>query len=98
MEEGHWQNQRTVRGVWSLDENVSCRSRFRSFAGLVKLFVFLEALRILKVTVPEEGETRKGALLAPKIEASRNFWEGSGLKIDSSATDVVWGHGSESFD
>lgn len=31
------------------------------------------------------------------IEASRNFWEGSGLKIDSASTDVVWGHGSKLF-
>ena len=28
-----------------------------------------------------------------RIEASRNFWEGSGLKVDSSSTDVVWCHG-----
>lgn len=30
-----------------------------------------------------------------RIEASRNFWDGSGLKVDSSSTDVVWGHGGE---
>jgi hypothetical protein len=59
---------------------------------------FLEALRILKVVAPEENEKMKGGLQGPKVEASRNFWEGSGLKIDSSSTDVVWGHGSESFD
>ncbi|KAF9546510.1 WD40 repeat-like protein [Agrocybe pediades] len=28
-----------------------------------------------------------------RIDASRNFWEGSGLKIDSASTDVAWGHG-----
>ncbi|KAI1782223.1 hypothetical protein LXA43DRAFT_1069110 [Ganoderma leucocontextum] len=28
-----------------------------------------------------------------RIEASRNFWEGSGLKVDSSSTDVAWCHG-----
>ena len=85
------------RGVWSLGENVSY---FSYFAGhlLVTKLLFLKALRILKVTEPEEGETRKGGLSGPKIEASRNFWEGSGLKIDSSSTDVVWGHGSECFD
>ena len=60
--------------------------------------MFPEALRILRIIAPEEGETRKGALQGAKIEASRNFWEGSGLKIDSSSTDVVWGHGGESFD
>ena len=56
-----------------------------------------QALRILKVVTPEEGGARGGVPQGPRIEASRNFWEGSGLKIDSSSTDVVWGHGSESF-
>ncbi|KAG6853834.1 hypothetical protein C0991_000948 [Blastosporella zonata] len=28
-----------------------------------------------------------------RIDASRNLWEGSGLKIDSASTDVAWGHG-----
>jgi hypothetical protein len=27
------------------------------------------------------------------IDASPNFWEGSGLKVDSASTDVVWCHG-----
>ena len=58
----------------------------------------LEALRILKVFEPEEAEVRKGTSPGPRVEASRNFWEGSGLKIDSSSTDVVWGYGRESFD
>lgn len=29
-----------------------------------------------------------------RIDASRNMWEGSGLKLDSASTDVVWGNGS----
>ena len=58
---------------------------------------FLEALRILKVIGPEEDESKKAVPPGLRIEASRNFWEGSGLKIDSSSTDVVWGHGGESF-
>jgi WD repeat-containing protein 24 len=29
-----------------------------------------------------------------RIDASRNLWTSSGLKIDSASTDVVWGHGS----
>ncbi|EJF60586.1 hypothetical protein DICSQDRAFT_87772 [Dichomitus squalens LYAD-421 SS1] len=29
-----------------------------------------------------------------RIEASRNLWEGSGLKVDSSSTDVAWCHGA----
>ena len=32
-----------------------------------------------------------------RIDASRNFWEGSGLKIDSASTDVAWGQGRQSF-
>ncbi|KDQ51504.1 hypothetical protein JAAARDRAFT_184901 [Jaapia argillacea MUCL 33604] len=28
-----------------------------------------------------------------KIEASRNMWTGSGLKVDSACTDVAWGRG-----
>jgi len=59
--------------------------------------VLLEALRILKVIAPEEDDMRKAVTPGPRVEASRNFWEGSGLKIDSSSTDVVWGHGSEYF-
>ena len=58
---------------------------------------FLEALRILKVTESEESEKRRGVSLGLRVEASRNFWEGSGLKIDSASTDVVWGHGGECF-
>ncbi|KAF9782978.1 hypothetical protein BJ322DRAFT_186081 [Thelephora terrestris] len=52
-----------------------------------------ESLRILKVIEPEQGEKKETGL---RVEASRNFWEGSGLKIDSSSTDVVWGHGAYS--
>ncbi|KAH0579399.1 hypothetical protein H2248_003538 [Termitomyces sp. 'cryptogamus'] len=29
-----------------------------------------------------------------RIDASRNLWDGSGLKIDSASTDVAWGHGA----
>lgn len=32
-----------------------------------------------------------------RIDASRNLWDGSGLKIDSASTDVAWGHGGVSF-
>ncbi|OJT12907.1 hypothetical protein TRAPUB_10538 [Trametes pubescens] len=28
-----------------------------------------------------------------RIESSRNFWDSSGLKVDSSSTDVAWCHG-----
>ena len=32
-----------------------------------------------------------------RIDASRNFWEGSGLKIDSASTDIAWGRGGMSL-
>ncbi|KAL0060378.1 SEA (Seh1-associated) complex subunit [Marasmius tenuissimus] len=31
-----------------------------------------------------------------RIEASKNFWEGSGLKVDSAFTDAAWCHGQYS--
>ncbi|KAH9941480.1 hypothetical protein B0H21DRAFT_546035 [Amylocystis lapponica] len=57
-----------------------------------------ESLRILRMVEPtttgfttehKVGVGRGGHI----IEASRNLWEGSGLKIDSASTDVIWGHG-----
>ena len=77
---------------------MSSRSRLVGRLLGDETLVFSEALRILRVFPLEEGEARKGVPQGPRIEASRNFWEGSGLKIDSSSTDVVWGHGSEFFD
>ena len=87
-----------ARDALSLAENVSFRSCFCWCSSGGETVVFPKALRILKVTSSEESETRKGVSQTLKVEASRNFWEGSGLKIDSSSTDVVWGHGSESSD
>lgn len=59
------------------------------------------ALRILRVSDSSQAREiaadhkfvvgRGGA----RIESSRNFWEGSGLKIDSAITDVAWAHGGE---
>jgi hypothetical protein len=31
-----------------------------------------------------------------RIDASRNLWTGSGLKMESTSTDVAWGRGSKS--
>lgn len=95
MEGVQWRNQKTVRGLWFLDENVSFRPCFVGRLSGGETVAFFEALRILKVIAPEESEARKG-VQGYRVEASRNFWEGSGLKIDSSSTDVVWGHGGES--
>ncbi|KAF8960014.1 hypothetical protein BDZ97DRAFT_1922438 [Flammula alnicola] len=57
-----------------------------------------ESLRILRMSEPSQtsnaehkSATGRGG---HRIDASRNFWEGSGLKIDSASTDVAWGHGS----
>ncbi|KJA20557.1 hypothetical protein HYPSUDRAFT_216934 [Hypholoma sublateritium FD-334 SS-4] len=57
-----------------------------------------ESLRILRVSPPSEGNktdhksaTGKGGY---RIDASRNFWDASGLKMDSASTDIAWGYGS----
>jgi WD repeat-containing protein 24 len=31
-----------------------------------------------------------------RLDASRNLWIGSGLKMESASTDVAWGRGSKS--
>jgi SEA/GATOR complex protein SEA2/WDR24 len=31
-----------------------------------------------------------------RLDASRNLWTGSGLKMESVSTDVAWGRGSKS--
>ncbi|KAK7020532.1 WD-repeats-region domain-containing protein [Favolaschia claudopus] len=57
-----------------------------------------EYLRIIRVSDPEDkapNAEHKSALGAGgyRLDASRNMWEGSGLKIDSAITDVAWCHG-----
>ncbi|KAI0351880.1 hypothetical protein OH77DRAFT_1498292 [Trametes cingulata] len=60
-----------------------------------------ESLRILRMSeasvsgtsTPTEHKTVTGRG-GHRIEASRNYWDGSGLKVDSSSTDVAWCHGS----
>jgi WD repeat-containing protein 24 len=55
---------------------------------------FLPALRILRMLEPssESGKDHRFVIGrgGHRIEASRNFWDGSGLKVDSTPTDVVW--------
>ncbi|KAJ7509976.1 hypothetical protein B0H11DRAFT_1168825 [Mycena galericulata] len=57
-----------------------------------------EYLRIMRVYDPEdkppnpEYKSNVGAG-GYRLEASRNMWEGSGLKTDSANTDVAWCHG-----
>ncbi|KAH9910400.1 uncharacterized protein BXZ73DRAFT_93801 [Epithele typhae] len=59
-----------------------------------------ESLRILRMSetglsspsgTEHKSVTGRGG---HRIDASRNYWEGSGLKVDSSSTDVVWCHGA----
>ncbi|KAI6013318.1 hypothetical protein BKA83DRAFT_4360499 [Pisolithus microcarpus] len=57
-----------------------------------------ESLRILRLSAQDESQAsdHKSAVGrgGHRIEASRNLWEGSGLKIDSASTDVAWCSGS----
>ncbi|KAF8885529.1 hypothetical protein BD779DRAFT_1533641 [Infundibulicybe gibba] len=56
-----------------------------------------ESLRILRLSEPSPSQTQEHkSFVGPgghRIDASRNFWDGSGLKIDSASTDVAWCHG-----
>ncbi|KAF9457119.1 hypothetical protein BDZ94DRAFT_1302117 [Collybia nuda] len=56
-----------------------------------------ESLRVIRVsdgTQPySPGHKSSVGRGGHRIDASRNFWDGSGLKIDSTSTDVAWGHG-----
>jgi hypothetical protein len=54
--------------------------------------VKLTALRILRLSESSQGSTPEHKSSVGRgchrIDASRNFWEGSGLKMDSASTDV----------
>lgn len=56
-----------------------------------------ESLRILRICEPNVlvGSDHKHAVGSEgyRIDVGRNLWSGSGLKIDSVSTDVVWAHG-----
>ncbi|KAH6910780.1 hypothetical protein BKA70DRAFT_1271501 [Coprinopsis sp. MPI-PUGE-AT-0042] len=49
-----------------------------------------ESLRVVTVSTNPNPRPDNGA----RVEVSRNFWENSGLKIDSASTDVAWGRGA----
>jgi hypothetical protein len=55
------------------------------------------ALRIIRISEsPQVQNSEHKSVVGQgghRIEASRNFWDGSGLKIDSASTDIAWGHG-----
>ncbi|KAJ2914600.1 hypothetical protein MD484_g5846, partial [Candolleomyces efflorescens] len=56
-----------------------------------------ESLRVVRVSSPGQSITPEHkCMVGPgghRIDSSRNFWDNSGLKIDSTSTDVAWGHG-----
>lgn len=62
----------------------------------------IPALRILRMSeasisgssTPTEHKSVTGRG-GHRIESSRNFWDSSGLKVDSSSTDVAWCHGGK---
>lgn len=70
----------------------------KSDDGLRCVVAGRESLRILRLYDPEDvmNNDHKASIGrgGHRIEASRNIWDGSGLKIDSASTDVAWCHGS----
>ncbi|KAG1837022.1 hypothetical protein C8R48DRAFT_782829 [Suillus tomentosus] len=70
----------------------------KSDDGLRCVVAGRESLRILRLSDPEDvtNNDHKASVGrgGHRIEASRNIWDGSGLKIDSASTDVAWCHGS----
>ncbi|KAG2123096.1 hypothetical protein DEU56DRAFT_745653 [Suillus clintonianus] len=70
----------------------------KSEDGLRCVVAGRESLRILRLSDPEDviNNDHKASIGrgGHRIEASRNVWDGSGLKIDSASTDVAWCHGS----
>ncbi|CAK5277372.1 unnamed protein product [Mycena citricolor] len=57
-----------------------------------------EYLRIIRATSPDEvhPSSEHRWSLGPggyRLDASRNMWDGSGLKVESTITDVAWCHG-----
>ena len=98
----------TLSNVSSLGGSVICKNQDGTrcvVAGKDCEYVYLSqffwltrrpALRIIRVLDPSEKHASEHkAVIGPggyRIEASRNQWAGSGLKIDSAPTDVVWCH------
>ncbi|TRM56232.1 hypothetical protein BD626DRAFT_441257 [Schizophyllum amplum] len=57
-----------------------------------------ESLRIVRVSPPDHSpSTEHKSAVGPggyRVDASRNMWDGSGLKMDSASTDVSWAKGA----
>ncbi|KAG7089936.1 hypothetical protein E1B28_011566 [Marasmius oreades] len=58
-----------------------------------------ESLRIIRIFDSPQQEDSSAAIYRVtgrggyRVEASKNLWEGSGLKVDSAFTDTAWCHG-----
>ena len=69
-------------------------SHYLLFMTLKWLYVALRIIRISETPQVQSSEHKSVVGQGGhRIEASRNFWDGSGLKIDSASTDIAWGHG-----
>jgi hypothetical protein len=88
---------RMVKDVRSLELNVNPSPNLLRLA-----YNCVPDLRIIRVSDPEDktpNPEHKSSVGAGgyRLDASRNMWEGSGLKIDSAITDVAWCHGCASL-
>jgi WD repeat-containing protein 24 len=62
----------------------------------------LIALRLLRLSEPSHTGKPDGSKTAVgrgghRLEASRNYWDGSDLKVDSVSTDIAWGRGGRFY-
>lgn len=67
----------------------------------IRLIEGAKALRVISLTdgptSQSPGHKSSVGRGGSRIDASRNLWEGSGLKIDSASTDIAWGRGGMHF-
>lgn len=82
-----------------LVENVS--HHCLSYLSIFKFHAAIRILRFLdtaesRVRTQQGGDRRHATGQGRcRIESTRNFWEGSPLRVDSSQTDVAWGRGGQ---
>lgn len=67
---------------------------------LSRVLMYDVGLRVLRMidpaqSAPSDHHKSSVGRGGHRIDASRNYWDGSGLKIDSVSTDVAWGYGGE---
>jgi hypothetical protein len=94
LEVAHFQGAKMVIAASSPVKKVSGLDLLSELCVEEHLTPALRILRISSSSHSQRGEhksaTGEGGY---RIDASRNFWDGSGLKIDSTSTDVAWGYG-----